>query len=243
MSRRWLSDEVSLLVDLISKDYDFLTSSLSATKTKFMVDEKWKAIANQINDLNNDANYPVEKVKRKWFDLKSISKKAVAFYKKELRKTGGGTSKADVPTDLQFKIAEIIGDVCIEGVPGSQMCDTGAALSSANADEIEATTDEKNVSADSSPPPAAKRRKTSLGSKEQINKELLDSQKMLLSTVAEIRDELKNLTKEVGNLTKTLALLVPKSRDKQCDLTMEHSDQPPVEGFFTNLLGSEFSVS
>ena len=66
-----------------------------------MVEDKWKKIAADINamDVNSPPN-PVDKVKRKWFDLRSISKKAVAFYKKKLLKTGGGVSKADVPTDL-----------------------------------------------------------------------------------------------------------------------------------------------
>ena len=109
------------MVDLIEGNYEFLTSALFATKTKRMVKERWQVVA---SGVNAGTPYPVEKVKRKWFDLKSISKKAVASYKKELAKTGGGVNKAETPTDLQFKISEIIGEVCTEGVPGTLLCNT-----------------------------------------------------------------------------------------------------------------------
>ena len=117
MSRRFTQEQVNLLVSLVSQNHDFLTSSLSASKTKGMVDQKWKWIADSINELNfvTDADnlFSVEKIKRKWFDLKSISKKVVALYNKELSKTGGKACKAKVPSDLQFEIAEIIGSICI----------------------------------------------------------------------------------------------------------------------------------
>ena len=71
--------------------------------------------------MNVGTPYPEKKVKGKWFDLKSISKKAVAAYKKESAKTGGGVNKAETPPDLQFKISEMIGKVCTEGVPGTLM--------------------------------------------------------------------------------------------------------------------------
>ena len=117
MSRRFTQEEVNFLVSLVSQNHDFLTSSLSASKTKGMVDQKWNWIADSINELNSvtdaDNLFSVEKIKRKWFDLKSISKKVVAFYNKELSKTSGGACKAKVPSDLQFQIAEIIGSICI----------------------------------------------------------------------------------------------------------------------------------
>ena len=125
MSRRFTQEEVNLLVSLVSQNYDFLTSSLSASKTKRMVDQKWKWIADSVNELNSvtdaDNLFSVEKIKRKWFDLKSISKKAVALYNKEQSKTGGGPCKAEVPPDLQFKIAEIIGSVCTSRCAGNSI--------------------------------------------------------------------------------------------------------------------------
>ena len=56
MSRRFTQEEVNLLVSLVSQNYDFLTSSLSASKTKGKVDQKWKRIADSINELRG---YPL----------------------------------------------------------------------------------------------------------------------------------------------------------------------------------------
>ena len=54
-----------------------------------MVDNKWSEITNKINALGEGAQrLTCEKVKKKWFDLKSISKKAVAIYLTESGKSG-----------------------------------------------------------------------------------------------------------------------------------------------------------
>ena len=84
MVRRWIHEEVNVLVEKVGENYDLLTSALSATKTKHMVEEKWKTIADAVNALDSSgrALHPVEKVKRKWFDRKSISTKSSSCLQK-----------------------------------------------------------------------------------------------------------------------------------------------------------------
>ena len=54
-----------------------------------MVDNKWSEITDKINALCEGAQcLACEKVKKKWFNLKSISKKAVAIYITESGKRG-----------------------------------------------------------------------------------------------------------------------------------------------------------
>ena len=67
MAHTWVP-EVNVLVDLIEENYEFLTSALSATKTKRMVEERWQVVANGVNALNAETPYPVGKAKRKCFD-------------------------------------------------------------------------------------------------------------------------------------------------------------------------------
>ena len=107
MPRRWSSEEVHELVEYVETHYNFLTSALTISKTKSMVDNKWLDITDSINALGAGPKLEVEKVKKKWFDMKSTAKKAVAEYKKELTKTGEGANAASTPTELQFKIARI----------------------------------------------------------------------------------------------------------------------------------------
>ena len=60
---------------LVSQNYDYLPSSLSACKTKGMVNQEWKWIADFI-DFTDDNFFSVEEIKLLWFDLKKfISKK------------------------------------------------------------------------------------------------------------------------------------------------------------------------
>ena len=162
-----------------------------------MVEERWQVLASGVNALNAGTSYSVEKVKRKWFDLKSIRKKAAASYEKELAKRGGGVNKAETPTDLQFKISEIIGKVCTKGVPGTLLCDTSLnptkkqAANEISADQgAEATT----ISPTTSISPPAKQRKSIRPSRDSINHELLKEKRALVSTVGEIRDELKTIS-------------------------------------------------
>ena len=91
MPRRWSSEEVHELVENVETYYNFLTSAPTISKTKSMVDNKWLDITGAGPKLE------VEKVKKKWFDIKSTAKKVVAEYKKELTKTGGGANSASTP--------------------------------------------------------------------------------------------------------------------------------------------------
>ena len=118
-----------MLVELVGATYNFLTGALSNSKTKQMVDAKWRSIALTINSLGHGAPFSVDKVKKKWFDMKSKAKRDVAVYKKESNRTGGGPNPLSEPTELQYKIASIIGTICTEGIPGTSFCDTGDSSS------------------------------------------------------------------------------------------------------------------
>ena len=60
------------------------------------------------------------------------------FVKKNYPKLGGGVNKADMPSDFQFKVAEIIGNVCTEGVQDSHLCDTSARVPESSLQEVSA---------------------------------------------------------------------------------------------------------
>ena len=82
--RQWAEDEKNKLIDLVELNYGFLFQGLSPQKTKQMVDQKWLDIVNEINSLGmGSAPLTVKKAKKKWADMKSISKKTVAKWKNE----------------------------------------------------------------------------------------------------------------------------------------------------------------
>ena len=131
MARRWNNEEVNALIKKVGENYHFLTSALSSTKTKTMVEDKWKKIAADINAMDvNSPPYPIDKVKRKWVDLKSISKKEVAFYKKELLKTGGVSAKLMFPLIFNLRsrkssemfVPKLCQVRCFVTLAGAQTC-------------------------------------------------------------------------------------------------------------------------
>ena len=189
--RRWNQEEVELLISLVKDSYAYLTGALSNSKTKPMVDGKWNDIAATINSLGYGPPFTTEKVKKKWFDLKSRAKKDVAMYKKEAGRTGGDQNLFNTPTELQFKIANIIGAISTEGVPGTCLCDTSSSYHQSLSDSAASVTvflsstqlpshpQEANTSGsfnndeeDTSPPPS-KRAQTAAGKREAQGEEML----------------------------------------------------------------------
>ena len=59
---------------LVSQNYGYLPSSLSACKTKGMVDQKWKSIADSI-DCTDGNSFSVEKIQTVLFRFEEILKK------------------------------------------------------------------------------------------------------------------------------------------------------------------------
>lgn len=61
----------------------------------------------------------VEKVQKRWNDLKFVAKPKVAKYRREKKKTGGGTIQTPTPTDIEFEAVSVLGMECVDGIPGT----------------------------------------------------------------------------------------------------------------------------
>ena len=65
MPRRWNKDEIDFLVELVAKNYEFLTESINNSKTKAMVDKKWAEIASSKNSIEAGPILGIEQVRKK----------------------------------------------------------------------------------------------------------------------------------------------------------------------------------
>jgi len=132
-TRQWEEDESKLLINLVEENYNFLFESLAPNKTKQMVDQKWQEIVEKINALG--VGFPalsLKQVKKKWADIKSLTKRAVTRWNTEMRRTGGGVNTATKPTEVQFRIAAFIGQVNTTGIPGTENLDVAGQLNVSN---------------------------------------------------------------------------------------------------------------
>ena len=101
-----------------------------------MVEKRWSEIVLQINALGaSSPALSVKQVKRKWADLKSLSKRAVARWNADVKRTSGGTNAAPKPSETQFRIAAFIGWMNIEGIAGTDNRDVAGQSESLNLSE------------------------------------------------------------------------------------------------------------
>ena len=153
-------------------------------------------------------------MKKKWFDLNSRAKNHVAMYKKEAGCPGGGQNPFNTPTALQFKIANIIGAISTEGVPGTNLCDTSnsyhqslsdsAAAVSLSSMQLHCHSQEANTSGsfnndeeDASPPPS-KRARTAGGKREALGEEMLKVEKNIEAAVLVMNSQMTRTNDILG---------------------------------------------
>ena len=122
--RRWSDEETNKLVELMFIHYKFVTEALTPKKTRQMVDERWKQITDSINSIGSGKVAVTPKqVEKKWSDFKSKCKLAVMDYNKELGKTGGGQNTVKQPSEIQYRVAELIGKAATDGVVNAESFD------------------------------------------------------------------------------------------------------------------------
>lgn len=204
--RRWSRQETDKLVSLVSVCYKFLTEGFTPSKTKAMVDRKWEEITEAINSLGDGAPLTVSQIHKKWTDIKSTSKGAVSKYKKAQAKTGlGADAMPKEPSELQYKVASLIGKTATEGIEGAENFDTSivqAPPSSSSAvavitrgdtptstSIIAQAAEETGVSISAQSTPAKRPRPNPKQTQLQQNKELIQ-------TEVDIRDEIRGLREE-----------------------------------------------
>ena len=156
------------------------------------------------------------------FDVKSRAKRDVALFKKEAGRTGGGPNPSPKPTELQFKISNFIGSICIEDIPGTEFCDTGdnqrennasnSATHVISANVCNATTLISELSSivntkhpfactnEDNSLPSSKRPRTTRAKRELQGEEMLKIEKNIEEAVLAVSCQLDHNNETLGNL-------------------------------------------
>lgn len=101
------AEEKDVLVEEFSKKKELLEGSFKDVGTNSKKKEAWVLVCNWVNAVGGH-NRDVKQVKKKWADLKSITKKKVAEEKRERIKTGGGSLIPRSITTVEEKIISVI---------------------------------------------------------------------------------------------------------------------------------------
>jgi hypothetical protein len=108
---RFTSQEELLIVEFCNEHKHILDGNSSRPDVQKKKKEKWEEFVNQLNALNpTAARRTVEEVKKKWQNMKLKSKEKNAANKREIMKTGGGSSKAMLLSAAEELILTNLGD-------------------------------------------------------------------------------------------------------------------------------------
>lgn len=114
--------EVEVLLQEVTKKRLILFSSVSSGCKVTEKKDAWNAITHAVNVVSGEKR-TAEEVKKKWFDLKSETKKSIAKQRREMQTTGGGQTCLE-PSELEQRIGAIIGETALSGVPSANHLDT-----------------------------------------------------------------------------------------------------------------------
>ena len=101
--------EVELLIQLVEPRKGIIESKRNDKVVKVRKEEAWQQLANEVNADPKSVFLTVDRLKKKWFNMKQECKKQVVKEKNERRKTGGGVVET-VACDSENRIASIIAE-------------------------------------------------------------------------------------------------------------------------------------
>jgi hypothetical protein len=117
-SPRFQPTELEILVDKIFTKRDILFGSFSNTITKTLKDQTWEDITKKINSCNTaGVSRSSKTVKKRWEDLRFVTKKKWNSIKRVRAQTGSSSQAAELSA-LEEKVVSILGDVVLSGIKG-----------------------------------------------------------------------------------------------------------------------------
>ena len=150
--------------------------------------------------------------------MKSMAKKTVAEYKKELAKTGGSSNAAATPSELQFKIASFIGLVYAKSMPGTENCDMAgnSSISDPSSKTIttssllgvgvigQSFTENEPISVASLSSDKRSLKRSKLSRRELQDEKIVQAEQEIKSAVIQIKDEFRSTNAILLDLTKEI---------------------------------------
>lgn len=114
-SKNFKDSEVTLLLDLVDKYKNVLECKKTDHMSLKDKEKIWVVIEEEFNKISRIFNRDAKTLKKKYENLKKISKKWFADEKKYVCGTGRGPSKKTEITDTDIKVKNILGDLPVLG--------------------------------------------------------------------------------------------------------------------------------
>ena len=122
-------NEIEVLVSEVECNSKVLCGALNGAFTNKKKDMFWERVAIAVNAASSQRR-SMSAVRKKWCDLKSSAKKAVALHRRDVAASGGGQVGSGV-SPIQLRIVAIFGEKLLSGIVsgGDSDLDAGSTVS------------------------------------------------------------------------------------------------------------------
>ncbi|XP_062570043.1 myb/SANT-like DNA-binding domain-containing protein 4 [Saccostrea cucullata] len=118
---RFLDREVDVLINKVNEKSDVLFSKFSDTISNKKKKLAWTEVQNSVN-ASSLVPRTVDEIKKKWDDVKRVTKKRAVEVRKDRTVTGGGQNEADPLTPIEEMVVSLIGEERVYGLADGMDC-------------------------------------------------------------------------------------------------------------------------
>ncbi|XP_062599918.1 myb/SANT-like DNA-binding domain-containing protein 4 [Saccostrea cucullata] len=118
---RFLDREVDVLINKVNEKSEMLFSRFSDTISNKRKKLAWTEVQNSVN-ASSLVPRTVDEIKKKWDDVKRITKKRAVEVRKDRSVTGGGQNEADPLTPMEEMVVSLIGEERVYGLADGMDC-------------------------------------------------------------------------------------------------------------------------
>ena len=106
---RFSEKEVDILIEKVNDNAEQLFARFSDQVTNKKKKMAWVEVQNSVN-ASSFVPRTLDEIKKKWDDVKRITKKRANDVRKDMKKTGGGESSRDPLTQTEELVISLIGE-------------------------------------------------------------------------------------------------------------------------------------
>jgi len=112
---RFSEKEVDILIEKVNDNAEQLFARFSDQVTNKKKKIAWVEVQNSVN-ASSFVPRTLDEIKKKWDDVKRITKKRATDVRKDMKKTGGGESSHDPLTQTEELVISLIGEEKVYGM-------------------------------------------------------------------------------------------------------------------------------
>ncbi|XP_062386939.1 t-SNARE domain-containing protein 1-like [Sardina pilchardus] len=225
--RNFTDCEVEVLVNEVEQRQRVLFGGHSSGITNAKKTCEWEHVAHAVNAAASQGR-TIAEIKKKWSDIKVDAKKRIAAHRQSVRATGGGKGQPEL-TQLDEKLAGIIGETLLSGIVREEEGDTDVGPHETAEDSVAGCSSEANVAAaaaevpspsTASDPPAATPRPAT--SARVLTDAVLQVQREHVEAIREVARELREIKNELSELNANIKEFVQKYANDSCPYLIIH---------------------